>query len=309
MTLALGSLSGGCARAMEDPPEIPAAQATPVAELPPGSGDTGSAALVPPVASQVPPQTDPVRAEVAAAAPPPDHPAPLEASQDPGTTQRRAIVAAAAGDPLPLPPPPAPLAALAEAAAPAARTRPARAARRVAVRGGEARAACLAATRQAERAHRIPEGLMVAIALAESGLHAYAMNIGGRSLFPDTPEEARRLYAAAPRGAYLMAGCVQVNARVHARNSDWPLDPMRSADWGAAYLRSHYQRTGDWAEAVRRWNGGPMRNRLACAVRTKLAITNPGSNAMSGAQCGGSNVARDRSNGQALLEMAEAAAP
>jgi hypothetical protein len=32
-----------------------------------------------------------------------------------------------------------------------------------------------------------------------------------------------------------MAGCVQVNARVHARGSDWPLDPMTSADWAGGH--------------------------------------------------------------------------
>jgi hypothetical protein len=37
------------------------------------------------------------------------------------------------------------------------------------------RAACLAATREAEITHGLPEGLLTAIALNESGLHAYAL--------------------------------------------------------------------------------------------------------------------------------------
>jgi hypothetical protein len=167
------------------------------------------------------------------------------------------------------------------------------------------RAACLDAVREAERAHQIPEGLMVAVALAESGLHAYAMNIGGRAHFPSNTEDAQRIYNGAKPGQYVMAGCVQVNARVHARNSDWPLDPWRAADWGAGYLRTHYERSGNWADAIRRWNGGGASgDRLACRVQAKLQVTNPGSDALSSARCG--NNPRERSNGQTLLEIAEA---
>lgn len=171
---------------------------------------------------------------------------------------------------------------------------------------GNPRAACLAAARQAEAAHGIPPGLMVAVALAESGLHAHAMSIGGRSYFPASAEEARRVYGGAAPGQALMAGCVQVNARVHARGSDWPLDPWRAADWGAGYLRTHYERSGNWADALRRWNGGGTSgNRLACRVQAKLAVANPASTVLSGVSCGPGG--RERREGAALLEIAETA--
>ncbi len=167
------------------------------------------------------------------------------------------------------------------------------------------RALCLDATRAAERRHGIPEGLMTAIALAESGLHAYAMNVSGRPHYPTEAGEARRLYLASQGAGSIMAGCVQVNARVHARNDPWPLDPDRSADWGAAYLRQHYDRIGDWAGAIRRWNGGgPGNNGLVCRVHAKLAVVNPRSDALRGAPCG-TNMAEQR-NGRAHLEVAEA---
>lgn len=174
------------------------------------------------------------------------------------------------------------------------------------VRGpsGAPRAACLEAVRAAERRHRIPEGLMVSIALAESGLHAYAMNVGGRAHFPSNVEDARRIYLAAGSSGYLMAGCVQVNARVHARGDAWPLDPNRSADWGAGYLRTHYDRIGNWPDAIRRWNGA-TNNALVCRVQAKLQVVNPGSDVLRGIPCGG-NAARERSNGRQLLEIAEA---
>lgn len=171
---------------------------------------------------------------------------------------------------------------------------------------GSPRAACLAAARRSEAAHGIPQGLLVAIALAESGLHAFAMNIGGQSHFPSNTEEARRIYRAARPGQAVMAGCVQVNASVHARNSDWPLDPWHATEWGAGLLRSHYEKTGNWTDAIRRWNGGGASgNRLACRVQAKLQVTNPGSDVLSSARCAGNT--RERRNGEALLEIAESA--
>ncbi|WP_376087888.1 transglycosylase SLT domain-containing protein [Roseomonas sp. CCTCC AB2023176] len=191
------------------------------------------------------------------------------------------------------------------AEAPSAGPVPARLVRLVSGAAGAPRAACLEATRAAERRHGIPDGLMVAIALAESGLHAYAMNVGGRPHFPPSAEEARRIYLAAGNASYLMAGCVQVNARVHARGDAWPLDPRRSADWGAEYLRTHYDRIGNWPDAIRRWNGA-TNNALVCRVQAKLQVVNPGNDVLRDVPCRVSAAARERRNGQQLLEIAEA---
>jgi hypothetical protein len=170
------------------------------------------------------------------------------------------------------------------------------------------RSACLEAARAAENAYDLPKGLLVAVALAESGLHAHAMNIGGRSYYPETIVEARRLLSGAGAGQSVMAGCVQVNARVHARNSDWPLDPERATAWAARHLRMQYERTGNWADAIRRWNGGAIAtaNNLVCKVQAKLDVVNPGLDLMGRTGCGRSEIARVRSSGVALLELAEA---
>ncbi len=169
------------------------------------------------------------------------------------------------------------------------------------------RAACLTAARRAERIHGLPDGLMVAIALSESGLHAHALNIGGRAYFPETPEEARALLAAAPGRSSVMAGCVQVNARVHARNSDWPLDAERSADWAGGMLHRWYSETGSWTTALARWHGGSPAStrRVLCRVRAKLEATAPGSPVLADQGCAGSVTARDRQNGAVLLNVAE----
>jgi hypothetical protein len=169
------------------------------------------------------------------------------------------------------------------------------------------RAACLEATRRAEQVHGVPQGLLTAIALAESGLHAHALSIGGRAHYPETREEARSILASAG-GASIMAGCVQVNARVHARGSDWPLDPMTSADWAGGMMARWARETGSWPEALRRWHGGSASStqRLVCRVRAKLEVTNPQSDLFDRFECGGS--ASVRRNGAIHLATAESQA-
>jgi soluble lytic murein transglycosylase-like protein len=172
------------------------------------------------------------------------------------------------------------------------------------------RAACLVAARQAEITHGVPEGLLTAIALNESGLHAYALNLRGRAHFPETREEARRLLTSA--GTRGMAGCFQINAGVHVtRGEDWPLDPNRAADWAARYLVRHYERHGDWGSAVLRWHGASPRRagtQIICRVHSKLEVTAPGSTLFNDrCRTGAPQWARVRRNGASLLEVAEAA--
>jgi len=172
------------------------------------------------------------------------------------------------------------------------------------------RAACLVAARQAEIAHDVPEGLLTAIALNESGLHAYALNLRGRAYFPNSREEARRMLVAA--GGRGMAGCFQINAGVHvARGEDWPLDPPQAADWAARYLVRHYVNHGDWGRAILRWHGASASRggtQIICRVHSKLEVTAPGSTLFND-RCrpGASQWARVRQNGAAHLEVAEAA--
>ena len=178
-----------------------------------------------------------------------------------------------------------------------------------AVRDTSPRGSCLEAARAAERKHGLPEGLLVGIALNESGLHAHALSIRGRAYYPESREEAVRLMRAA--GGRAMAGCVQVHTGVHARRGeDWPLDPWRATDWAAGYLRQHYETYGDWGMAVVRWHGGSPRQltRLVCRVRSKIDVVAPRSTLFT-QRCAGTQaqMAAFRRNGAALLELAEAA--
>lgn len=169
------------------------------------------------------------------------------------------------------------------------------------------RAACLQATRRAEEVHGLPHGLLTAVALAESGLHAYALSIGGRAHFPETEEAARALVASAPPRRSIMAGCVQVNARVHARNSHWPLNPDASADWAGGMMARWARETGSWSTALRRWHGGSAAStqRLVCRVKAKMEVTSPGSDVFEDWNCNTSIADRTRRNGAVHLATAE----
>ena len=160
--------------------------------------------------------------------------------------------------------------------------------------------------RRAEQIHGLPDGLMVAIALSESGLHAHALNHRRPRLFPRGPATARVL-AAAPGGSSVMAGCVQVNARIHARNADWPLDAERAADWAGGLLRRWHTETGSWDRRAGRWHGGSPAStrRVVCRVRAKLEVTAPGSPLLQDQSCPEGETQEARRNGAALLEVAE----
>jgi hypothetical protein len=172
---------------------------------------------------------------------------------------------------------------------------------------GSPRAACLAALRAAERRHDLPPGLLVAIALNESGLHAHALSIRGRAYFPDTRAEADRMLLGSG-GSSVMAGCLQINAGVHARGQTWPLDPRAAASWAADFLTTNHQRTGDWAEVLRRWHGASPSNAgtYVCRVRGKLEVVQPDSPIFANQRCAPANMARLRQNGAAHMEIAEA---
>ncbi len=172
------------------------------------------------------------------------------------------------------------------------------------------RAACLAAARRAEQIHALPAGLLVAVAMSESSLNALAIKVGRNMYYPRDLERAQEILAKAPPRSSPMVGCVQVNARVHAQGSTWPLDPLRSTDWAGGMLRRWHQETGDWVEALRRWHGGSARTEhgVLCRVRAKLEVANPENDMLRDYPCQDTAVAaRTRREGRGILEVAEVA--
>lgn len=95
------------------------------------------------------------------------------------------------------------------------------------------------AIRTAFRRHGLPEDL-AALAIVESAMNPLALSkAGARGMWQFMPETARR-YGL--RCDYML---------------DERLDPYRSADAAARYLKAAYKRFGDWSLAISSYNCGP----------------------------------------------------
>lgn len=126
---------------------------------------------------------------------------------------------------------------------------------------------CRAAILAAERAHGVPQGLLLAIGLVESGRTdpatsqrnpwPWAVNAEGRGALLDTREAAlalvRQSEAAGIRSIDI--GCMQVN-RLHHPNAfaslEQGFDPMANADYAARFLKQLKEGPagGDWIKAA-----------------------------------------------------------
>jgi tetratricopeptide (TPR) repeat protein len=130
---------------------------------------------------------------------------------------------------------------------------------------------CLEEARRQERALGIPEGLLTAISLAESGRWdagakalrpwPWTLNVDGTGLYFDTMEAARASAMDALRQGITQVdmGCMQVSMAWHARaftTVTEALTPVENVAYGALYLRQLYDQHGEWSEAVRRYHSG-----------------------------------------------------
>lgn len=148
---------------------------------------------------------------------------------------------------------------------------------------------CRSAILAAERAHGIPQGLLLAIGLVESGRTdpatgqrnpwPWAVNAEGRGALLETREAAlafvRQSEAAGMRSIDI--GCMQVN-RVHHPNAfaslEHGFDPMANADYAARFLKQLKEGPagGDWNKAVGFYHSQtperaePYRNRVQAAL-------------------------------------------
>ncbi len=128
---------------------------------------------------------------------------------------------------------------------------------------------CLRFIQSQERAYRIPQGLLTAISLAESGraagpdnqLHAWpwTINVNGRGRFFETKDEAiaetRRLLDAGERS--IDVGCMQVNLRYHPnafQTMEDAFDPATNVAYGAKFLSELHGLQGSWSKAVERYH-------------------------------------------------------
>ena len=124
---------------------------------------------------------------------------------------------------------------------------------------------CEAPILAAERRYAIPTGLLLAIALVETGRpdkspgrqHAWpwTVNAAGQGLFfPDQKSAIRWVVQAQQSGiTSIDVGCLQVNLAAHPtafRSVQEGFDPALNADFAARFLSSLFQELHDWQAAV-----------------------------------------------------------
>ncbi|MGQ9371431.1 transglycosylase SLT domain-containing protein [Azospirillum sp. A39] len=121
---------------------------------------------------------------------------------------------------------------------------------------------------EAERELNIPPGLLVSIALVESGVggtpHPFAMSVGGRAVFADDGDAAAR-HLRDGKGRLrdnVYVGCMQLSLSAH-RSKFKPLERIvdpRDNVWfaGRLLVRLHGE-FGSWRSAVARYNGASLR--------------------------------------------------
>jgi len=143
---------------------------------------------------------------------------------------------------------------------------------------------------QAAERHGVPAAILHSVGLTETGragqLHPYALNIEGKSAFPETRAASLRLFRAArQQGKRLIdLGCMQINYHYHGQEFASPadmLDPGKNVDYAARFLAELHDRHGyNWTMAVARYHAGPTNNaahkRYVCRVIRNLVATGYG---------------------------------
>lgn len=107
-----------------------------------------------------------------------------------------------------------------------------------------------------EELHKIPSGLLLAIATVESGSKPYALNIQGKSVIGRNKREAVDLiHEALANGiTNIDVGVMQLNVRWHRENFgsiEEMLEPKKNIEYAASFLLTLYKKYGNWHRAVR----------------------------------------------------------
>ncbi len=124
---------------------------------------------------------------------------------------------------------------------------------------------CETAIRRAEKAYRLPPGLLFAISLAESGRvdpatnrsrpWPWAVQSDATSLYFDTRAAAVNWVRTAQSSgvASIDTGCMQISLLFHPRafaTIDAAFDPAGNVDYAARFLLDLHESTHDWGQAT-----------------------------------------------------------
>jgi hypothetical protein len=126
---------------------------------------------------------------------------------------------------------------------------------------------CTRAIRGAERIYGLPEGLLLAVALTETGRHIdealtpwpWSVNAGGEGLWfaerPAAIDHARRLRAGGIES--IDVGCMQVNLLWHEAafaDLEAAFEPRANVEYAARHIAELRAKSRDWREAVGRYH-------------------------------------------------------
>lgn len=111
-----------------------------------------------------------------------------------------------------------------------------------------------------EKEHKIPSGLLAAIASVESGLKPYAIGVSGKSVKASSKEEAKKIIKQylAKGITNIDIGIMQINWHWHSKEFDQDLDdmlnPLQNIMYAAQLLKSLHEKHQSWQKAVRHYH-------------------------------------------------------
>ena len=116
---------------------------------------------------------------------------------------------------------------------------------------------------KAEIEHKIPKGLLGAIAKVESGNKAYAINVGGMPIYSPSLSDAistAKKYIKSGK-SNIDLGVIQLNYRWHGNkftSIKEMLIPEKNITYAARLLCSLYKKHGNWHKAVRHYHSAKL---------------------------------------------------
>ena len=151
-------------------------------------------------------------------------------------------------------------------------------------------ARCISAILAAQERHGIPDNLLLAIGIQESGrdgpeglaVWPWTANAAGEGVFFTNRIEAEEWVSQklASGVKSIDVGCMQVNLHWHGENFptlSMAFDPERNVDYAARFLRNLYRETGDWSKAAGRYHSATDKHQkryLTSLKRNKNVVDN-----------------------------------
>lgn len=178
---------------------------------------------------------------------------------------------------------------------------------------------CEQAGRQAERAHALPAGLLLAIGRVESGRWdaargrvvpwPWTIDAAGNGTLLDSKQAAVTRTATLRDGGLqnIDVGCYQINLAMHPfafTDLQQAFDPIANADYAARFLADLHRRLGNWNDAVAAYHSAQPE--LGIPYR-QLVFANWPAGDQSGDHAGDHALAAPASSGPLVVQLASGA--